>query len=179
LITSKTRLKLLTKFFLNQETQAYLQELATEFGESSNGIRVELNRLSDAKLLKSKASGRTVLYRANQKHPLFQAIQGTLLKNIGIDRVVADIVEQCGQIESAWIIGDYSKGVDSGLIDLVVLGRVDWQAIHLAIDKTSRMIKRKIRLLVINRTELENLHSRLDLDRALPIWGDSKPLIDS
>ena len=172
-------MKLLTKFFLNKETQAYLQELATEFGESSNGIRVELNRLSGAKLLNSKTSGRTVLYRANQAHPLFHAIHDTLLKNIGIDRVVADVVEQCGQIQSAWIIGDYARGIDSGLIDLVVLGQVDWQAINLAIEKTSRLIKRKIRLLVLNRTELVNLYNCLDLNSALPVWGESEPLADS
>ena len=46
LITSKTRIKLLMKFFMNPRTRAYLRELASEFGESTNSIRVELNRLS-------------------------------------------------------------------------------------------------------------------------------------
>ena len=36
LITSKTRVKLLLKFFLNPGTKAYLREIAAEFGESSN-----------------------------------------------------------------------------------------------------------------------------------------------
>ena len=46
LITSKTRLKLLMKFFMNPGTRAYLRELAKEFNESTNSIRIELNRLS-------------------------------------------------------------------------------------------------------------------------------------
>jgi hypothetical protein len=173
LITSKTRLKLLTKFFLNGETQAYLQELASEFNESSNGVRVELNRMSTAKLLKTRTSGRTVMYRANQSHPLFHAIHEVLLKNVGIDSIIENVVKTCGQIESAWIIGDYARGVDSGLIDLVVVGRVDWETTHRAMDKTSRLINRKLRLLVLESSELEVLHNSLDMDRSLPIWGNN------
>ena len=65
LITSKTRVKLLMKFFLNPETKSYLRQLSSEFGESTNGIRVELNRLVKAKLLKSRHRGRVVEYQAN------------------------------------------------------------------------------------------------------------------
>ena len=39
------------KFFLNPTTQAYLRGLAAEFGESTNSIRLELNRLEKAKQL--------------------------------------------------------------------------------------------------------------------------------
>ncbi|HIO73555.1 MAG TPA: ArsR family transcriptional regulator, partial [Flavobacteriales bacterium] len=40
LITSKTRVKLLLKFFLNPNTSAYLRGLSTEFGESTNAVRL-------------------------------------------------------------------------------------------------------------------------------------------
>ena len=46
LISSQTRLKLLLKFFLNSSTSSYLRDLESEFGESTNAIRLELNRLS-------------------------------------------------------------------------------------------------------------------------------------
>ena len=54
LITSKTRIKLLMKFFLNPGIKAYLRGLATEFDESTNSIRLELNRFSEANLLTTK-----------------------------------------------------------------------------------------------------------------------------
>ncbi|MBW2164457.1 MAG: GntR family transcriptional regulator [Deltaproteobacteria bacterium] len=50
LITSKTRVKLLKRFFLNLESTAYLRELAAEFGVSPNGIREELRHLEQARL---------------------------------------------------------------------------------------------------------------------------------
>ena len=45
LITSKTRVRLLVKFFLNPTMKSYLRELASEFEESTNSVRLELNRL--------------------------------------------------------------------------------------------------------------------------------------
>ncbi|HQO04380.1 MAG TPA: ArsR family transcriptional regulator, partial [Spirochaetota bacterium] len=75
LITSKTRIKLLLKFFLNPETEGYLRGLAAEMGESTNGIRVELDRFSDAGLLEKRDKGNTKVYRANTGHSLFPEIQ--------------------------------------------------------------------------------------------------------
>ena len=48
LITSKTRLRLLIKFFISQANKGYLNGLAVEMGESTNSIRKELNHLYDA-----------------------------------------------------------------------------------------------------------------------------------
>ena len=174
LITSKTRLKILTKFFMNKETAAYLQELASEFGESSNGIRVELNRLTDAKLLTSEVQGRTILYQANQQHSLFETIREALYKSVGIDKVIENIIERCGVIEAAWVTGDYARGIDSGLIDIVIQGDVNYSALQDAINKTSLLINRKIRFLVIQRNDIKKLSKSLDLEHALPIWGQSK-----
>ena len=48
LITSKTRLRLLVKFFINAANKGYLRGLATEMHENTNAIRKELNNLSEA-----------------------------------------------------------------------------------------------------------------------------------
>ena len=55
LITSKTRLRLLVKFFVNSQTQSHLRGLADEFGESTNAIRKELNNLTQAGFLVKKS----------------------------------------------------------------------------------------------------------------------------
>ena len=65
LVTSQTRIKLLKKFFLNSSTKAHLRGLETEFGESSNAIRVELNRFEGSGLLTSLWDGNKKVYQAN------------------------------------------------------------------------------------------------------------------
>ena len=89
LITSKTRIKLLMKFFLNPRTSAYLRELSKEFNESPNSIRVELNRLSNANLLSSENNGRTIEYRANVNHTLFNEIH-SLVEKYKNSRIITD-----------------------------------------------------------------------------------------
>ena len=171
LITSKTRVKLLLKFFLNPGTKSYLRGLATEFGESTNAIRVELNRLTDAKLLKSVNSGRTVEYRANKQHSLFKDLQSVVKKFVGLDKVAEELAAKLGDVQAAYVIGDYAKGIDSGLIDLVLVGQVDDEKLKEVTKKTEELIDRKIRTLVLAPTDLEKLQSRLDIEHALFIWG--------
>ena len=43
LITSKTRLRVLIKFFINAANNAHMRGLADEMHESTNAIRKELN----------------------------------------------------------------------------------------------------------------------------------------
>ena len=93
LITSKTRIKLLLKFFINPGTKAYLRELANEFDESTNSVRLELNRLTKANLLISQNRGRTILYNANKEHTFFRDIQNIALKYVGIDHIIENMVQ--------------------------------------------------------------------------------------
>jgi len=145
--------------------------LATEFGESTNAIRVELNRLTEAKLLKSVNSGRTVEYRANKDHSLFKDLQSVVKKFVGIDTLAEELAAKLGNVQAAYVIGDYAKGVDSGLIDLVLVGDVDEEKLKEMTEKTEGLIDRKIRTLVLKKSDLEKLDKRLDLKHSLFIWS--------
>ena len=170
LITSKTRIKLLLKFFLNPGTRAYLRGLATQFGESTNSIRVELNRLTDAKLLISINSGRTVEYRANKEHSLYNDIQNVVKKFVGMDMLAEELAAKLGNVESAYVVGDYAKGNDTGLIDLALIGQVDNEKLKKMVETTEKLINRKIRTIVLNREDVEKLNNRLDIEHAICIW---------
>ena len=169
-ITSKTRVRLLLKFFLNPGTSAYLRGLADEFGESTNSVRVELNRLSEAGILESTDEGRTKVYRANEKHPLFPEIQRIVAKTVGLDRLVEQVVSRLGNVELALVTGDYARGVDSGLIDLVLVGNIDQSYLAELVKKAEGMIERKIRTLVLTKKEYEKLEGKFKKEKALVVW---------
>lgn len=170
LITSKTRVKLLLKFFMNSGTSSYLRGLAEEFDESTNGVRVELNRLTEAGFLQTEAKGRTKQYRANTKHPLFGEIHNLVKKYLGIDKVEY-FISRLGNVKVAFITGDYAKGMDTGVIDLVVVGDINDYYLTKYTAKTEEAISRKIRTLVLTEAEYVRLRSTLKLDEALLIWG--------
>jgi hypothetical protein len=171
LITSKTRIKLLLKFFINPETRAYLRGLADEFGESTNAVRVELNRLEKAGILKSSPNGRTKLYGANKRHPLFPDITSLVKKFTGIDRLVDDILSTLGNVEIAFVTGDYAQGKDSGIIDMVIVGDIDRAFLEVLVAKAEGLINRKIRSLVLNHEEYERYGKALKTREAVVVWG--------
>jgi DNA-binding transcriptional ArsR family regulator len=174
LITSKTRVKLLLKFFLNPDTRAYLRGLADELGESTNAVRVELNRLTKAGLLESDADGRTKLYKANTKHTLFPELNSLVKKYLGIDQLIDNLLGQLGTVELAFITGDYAKGTDSGIIDLTIVGNVDRPYLQILIDRAEDVIKRKVRVLVLNQVEFQRLKEKLKVDKALLVWTNGQ-----
>lgn len=153
LISSRTRIKLLLRLFLNPGTTAYLRGLAGEFEESTNSVRVELNRFEEANMLVSESKGNKKLYKANEQHPLFKDIHSLLLKYIGVDRIIAVIIERMGTLEKAYLTGDYAGGRDTGIIDLVFVGDVDKNYIMEMVEKAERMIDKKVRFIVYSPEE--------------------------
>src|SRR5690606_18587922 len=102
LITSKTRLRLLVKFFVNQANKAHMRGLADELNESTNAIRKELNNLSEAGYLEKKNEGNKINYYANTEHPLFSSLQDIVRKYLGLDQIVEKILLRMGQVEQVW-----------------------------------------------------------------------------
>lgn len=170
LISSKTRIKLLVRFFFNPQTRSYLRELSKEFNVSTNSVREELNQLRNTKLLESEKNGRQVYYKANQEHPLFDELKSMVSKVMGIDQVIDGIVNRLGELEKAYLIDDYAEGKDTGIIDLLLIGNIDQYHLNDLSRKTERYIKRKIRSLVVTRVEYKELLPKLKNRPRILIW---------
>lgn len=170
IVTSKARAKLLLKFFLNPDVKAYLRELSSEFGGSTNAVRVELNRLVDAKLLKSEKDGRNIYYSADTSHPLYPELHSILRKMTGIDRIHS-MISDLGNISSAYISGDYARGIDSGIIDLVLVGKLDQDHVFKIINRAEVLIKRKIRTIMLSPGEFVEMNGKFQREKMLLLWG--------
>ena len=174
LITSRTRVKMLLKFFLNSHSKAHLRGLADEFGESTNSIRHELNNLSKAGYLVSNGKGNIIEYSANIEHPLYPELKNLVHKYMGIDKIIDNIVNKMisrlGQLESAFITGDYADGKDSGIIDLVLVGTINTDNLQGYVQKAEGLVNRKIRTLVLSSEEFDKNKKSLHSDTALWLW---------
>ena len=174
LIASKTRIKLLMRFFFNPEARSYLRELAKEFNMSTNSVREELNQLKKTDLLKSEKDGRQVFYKANTSHALFPELKSMVSKVMGIDQVIDSIIERLGNLESAYLIDDYAEGKDTGIIDIILVGDIDQYHLNDLSRKTERYIKRKIRSLVLSRNEYKEFEPKLKACPHILIWESNK-----
>ena len=145
LITSKTRLRLLIKFFISQANRGYLNGLANEMGESTNSIRKELNHLQNAGYLEKVKIDNKVEYKANTKHPLFEVLQKVVFKHLGIEDIVEAVLDRMGNINQIILIGDYAKGIDSGLIEVFLIGNgLNMEYISQLEKKIETLIGRKV-----------------------------------
>ncbi len=171
LITSKTRIKLLLKFFLNSNTSAHLRGLESEFHESTNGIRLELNRFEQAGLLRSYSESNRKLYMANTEHPLFTDIQHLVHKHLGLDQFVEQVIERLGEVEKVYLTGAFAKGQESPNIDLImVVGEIDVAYLERLIEKTEKTIHREIKY-TLRKEDLKKENGMLaGYENVLLIW---------
>lgn len=157
LVTSKTRIKLLLKFFLNSQTSAYLRSLESEFGESTNAIRLELNRFEKAGFLESFSERNKKMFRANTGHPMFKDIQSLLLKFVGIDQILEKVISRLGDIKKVYLVGDFAKGKDSQMIELIIVANeMNITYLNNLIAKTEPLINRKIMYTIENGENYEH-----------------------
>lgn len=145
LITSKTRLKLLIKFFVSASNRGYLRGLAEEFKESTNSIRKELNQLTEAGYLLREDSEHKVYYRANISHSLFSSLQGLIHNFLGIEGFVDQVLERAGDVHEVALLGDYAQGLDSGHIEVLVVGlRLKTEYLNQAALKAGTILGKKV-----------------------------------
>ena len=151
LITSKTRIRLLLKFFINIANHGYLNSLANEFGESTNSVRKELNNLTSAGYLEKYNKNNKVIYKANISHPFFKTIQKLVHKHVGIEEILESVYNRVGNVKKIMILGDYAKGIDSGLIEVLILGdNIDRLYLNEISKKIEKNINRKVNFFVSN-----------------------------
>jgi predicted nucleotidyltransferase len=168
LISSKTRVKLLLKLFLNSNNRAYLRGLEVEFGENSNAIRSELNRLEEAGMIWGEQSGNKKIFKANTRHPLFKDIHNILLKHIEVDTIVNRIISQLGDVKEVYLAGSLARGNDSGILDIEIVGQPNQPYLAELIRRAEGMVKRKIRYLVYSAAEFKKLDNK---EQRVLIWN--------
>ena len=152
LITSKTRLRLLIKFFISQANKGYLNGLANEMGESTNSIRKELNNLYEAGYIQKLKKNNKIEYRVNTKHPLYETLRKVVFKHLGLEDIVEEVISKMGNVKKIVLIGDYAKGIDSGKIEAFLIGDdLDMEYITNLEKKVEKLIKRKISFYLANK----------------------------
>ncbi|MDC3353911.1 ArsR family transcriptional regulator [Schleiferiaceae bacterium] len=139
-----------------------MRGFAEEFGDSTNSVRIELGKLQEAGLIESFAEGQKVIYRPNSKNPFYLELTKLVSKYLGFDQLV-ELLSQLGDLQAAYVIGDYAIGLDAGVIELALVGDVDQDyAVGLA-EKVEKELRRKVRLSFLeDEVSLENF-SKLKL----------------
>jgi hypothetical protein len=175
LITSQTRIKLLKKFFLNCSIRSHLRGLGAEFDESTNAIRIELNRLERAGLLNSNREGNKKFYQANKNHPLFKDIHNIILKETGMDHIIDKVICKIGNLTAVYVTGAFAQGRDSVTIDLLIVGNdLNREYLLRKITQAEELSGRIIRYVLINKRDQDTYLEKISPSELLLLWEESK-----
>lgn len=156
------------KFFLNPGMSAHLRGLQEEFHESTNGIRVELNRLEEAGMLTSSMDGQKKMFRVSTQHPLYEDLNSIVRKYLGLDQLVEQVVQGLGGLEKVYLIGELAEGKFSDEVKLLFLGELNNEYLVKVITKVESLIQKKVCYEV--HTVSEQLDNCLETQKNVLLW---------
>ncbi len=126
LISSGTRIKILTQFLSHPDEKYYVRQLAVILGVSVGTIHRELIRLQDSGILNSDNVGNLRFFRVNKASPVFEELKQIVFKTEGVQgRLKAELKNLKG-LKAAFIYGSFAKGEENARsdIDLFLLGDI-------------------------------------------------------
>ena len=149
-----------------------MRGLEQEFGESTNSIRRELNRFEKAGLLTSFSEGNKKFFKANVAHPLFGDIHNIIKKHIGFDQIILNVLVKVGNLREVYVLGAFARGIDSPVIDLMLIGDINKSYYVQLLEKVEKLIDRRIRY-IIYTTRFE-VDWECFTEKPLLLWEDTR-----
>lgn len=146
LITSKTRVELITWFVSHPGERFHYSQLLNIFSASAQSVQNELKRLEKVGLLSSQKEGNIRFYWANQDFILYPEIKSIIFKTVGVGDELKKVLSKMGDIKSAFIYGSVAKNLEDALsdIDVMIIGDVSEDAVHKAIMKAEEHLGREV-----------------------------------
>ena len=157
LISSKTRVKLLTLFLLNPGREYYVREIVRMTEENMNAVRRELANLESFGLISGTKKGNQQYYTVNRDFFLYEDLQKILLKTEGVARVIKEKLADLKTIDCMFIYGSFATGKAGAKsdIDLFIVGDVDESQVIPLVHESERALNREINYTLMQRNEMK------------------------
>jgi len=153
---SKITQKVLPYFFLNQEKEMYLNEIARKFAVDRANLSRKLSEWTAQGILQKNKMGNLSMYKINKKYPMFSEMKKMIEKSFGLERKLRQSLEKIKGLKSAYIFGSYAQDVLSAEsdIDLLLVGSHDFLGVQKEIIKLQKFFDREINVIDMTEEEL-------------------------
>ena len=89
----------------------------------------------------------------------------------GHDQIIKRVISKLGNVEKVYLVGSFAKGIDSSVIDLLLVGDdINREYLARLTARGENMISRKIRYLLYGRDEFEGIIGGYRKDEILLLW---------
>ncbi|MBL7157063.1 MAG: nucleotidyltransferase domain-containing protein [Candidatus Omnitrophica bacterium] len=145
-LKSKVTGSILNYFFINPGSSLYVNELSEKLSLDKRNLVKKLKELEKEGLLKSEPKGNLKLYSGDKKYPLYNEYKKIILKTLGFEKKLADLLKDVKGIETVYIYGSYAENrlsVHSD-IDLLVIGNHKIISLQKKVSRLQKEIDREI-----------------------------------
>ena len=163
LITSKTRVKILSLFLKDVEAMYHVRDIVRRVDEEINAVRRELILLDKKGLLSREQRGNRVYYYFNKNYPYLSDLIRLNVKEFGLGREILKNKAKLGNIKYAMLSGKFvnsKSGKDD--VDMLIVGLVVLPELQLIVKAEEASKEQEINYTVMSEEEFNFRKSRRD-----------------
>lgn len=156
-LKSKIVQEVLGYFFLQEDSSLYVNEMSRLFKTDRGNLIKKLRSLEKDGILISEFKGNQKYFSLNKRFPLLREYKKIILKTVGFERDIRDLLRGLEGIKAAYIFGSYAldKMDLSSDIDILVIGNQDTIELQKRISKLQGKINREINVISMDEKEFQ------------------------
>ena len=83
---------------------------------------------------------------------MYEILRKVVLKHLGLEDIIEHVLNQIGEVNEIHVLGDYAKGLDTGLIEVLLIGnQLNTKYLNNLELKIEKLIERKVQFIISNR----------------------------
>jgi predicted nucleotidyltransferase len=156
-LRSKVAIKLLDYYFLNPDSQHYINELARILELDPKNTETKLKEFEEEGLFKSEFRGKERYFFLAKDNPVLEHYRQIFLTTYGIEKRLKDMLPNIKGLKEAYIFGSYaSNKMDSSSdIDILAIGSHSVLELQRLIVKLQKDIGREFNVTNLSLKEFE------------------------
>ncbi len=155
LFISKVRIKVIKYFLFNPDIPIHLRGLVREIQEEVNAVRRELTRLADIDFIRIDVRGNRKYFVLNREYVFLNDLLGIFHKSFGLGGLILKNINSLGEVDYAILSGSLINFLppSPNLIDLVIIGQIDVNALSEIITESEKKLGREINYAIMKPSE--------------------------
>lgn len=165
IFASRTLVRLLSVFLMEQDKSFYQQELVRMVGGPLRPVQLALKKLTRADLITERREGKQVYYSAAPSHPAFGDLRALFTKTLTLADVLRGALTPMGpSVEYAFVYGSLAAGEQrpESDIDVLVVGDAGRRDLAVALDGVQERLGREVNLSIYTPARLAAAHGSGD-----------------
>jgi len=157
LITSRSRVKLLTVFIANPTDMFHVRELVRRTGDEINAVRRELSYLEKRGVLTKEPRANRVYYFLSKNYEFYFDLLKIGAKTVGLGEGIIKNRVKLGRIKYAMFSGKFARRLPKGPedVDLLIVGAIVLPELALLVREEEKRLDTEINYTVMTEEEFD------------------------